>query len=138
MRQRVSLPEIVSKGEPTLGGHSTSAWTDPGAFTLTEYRLDLAERNSRVEFTMSLRLSTGDQNYLSTWTDVLNPTLYEPVRFAPTVVHIETKLSGEGGRHAQLQLSLWMSQHVAKLRELLALAAKPDNTTIAVLPVLVV
>lgn len=68
----------------------------------------------------------------------MNPTLYEPVRFAPTALHVETKLTGEGWRAAQSQLSLWVTRHVAKLRELLGLAGQPATTPIPVLPALVV
>jgi hypothetical protein len=41
-------------------------------------------------------------------------------------------------REAQSQLLHWLPRHIAKLRELLARAGKPENTPIPVLPVLVV
>lgn len=47
------------------------------------------------------------------------------------------QLTGEGLRAAQSQLSLWVTQHVAKLRERLALAGQPETIPIPVLPVLV-
>jgi hypothetical protein len=77
---------------------------------------DAEEPNSRIDFSIGLRLSCETKGGLSRCTNAVNPTLYEPVRFAPTAVHIETKLTGEGWRAAQSRLSLWVIRHVAKLR----------------------
>jgi hypothetical protein len=117
---------------------STAASIESDAFSLADYRQDSAEPNSRIDFSIGLRLSHEERRSLSRCTNAVNPTLYEPVRFAPTAVHIETKLTGEGWRAAQSQLSLWVIRHVAKLRELLALAGQPDTAPIPVLPALVV
>jgi hypothetical protein len=117
---------------------STAASIDSDAFSIADNRRNSEETNSRIDFSVGLRLSHENKRALSRCTNAVNPTLYEPVRYAPTAVHIETKLTGEGWRAAQSQLSLWIIRHVAKLRELLALAGQPDTTPIPVLPALVV
>jgi hypothetical protein len=71
-------------------------------------------------------------------TSSANPTLHAPTRFVPTAVHIETKLTGEGMREAQSQLFSWLKRHVAKLRELLALAGHPGDSLIPALPIIIV
>jgi hypothetical protein len=117
---------------------STAASIDSDAFSLADYRWDSEEPNSRIDFSIGLRLPQEKKTHLSRCTNAVNPTLYQPIRFAPTAVHIETKLTGEGWRAAQSQLSLWVTRHIAKLRELLALAGQPGRISIPVLPVLVV
>ncbi|KAL1581827.1 hypothetical protein WHR41_09560 [Cladosporium halotolerans] len=116
----------------------TAASIDLDAFSLADYHQDFTEPNSRIDFSIGLRLSQAKKRHLSRCTNAVNPTLYEPVRFAPTALHVETKLTGEGWRAAQSQLSLWVTRHVAKLRELLGLAGQPATTPIPVLPALVV
>ncbi|WPH01242.1 Hypothetical protein R9X50_00407900 [Acrodontium crateriforme] len=115
----------------------TTASIEAGAFSLPQYRQGLEELGSRIDFSIGIRLADDIKRRLSRCISSLNPTLYEPTRWSPTAIHIETKLTGEGWRAAQSQLSLWVTQHVAKLRELLALADQPEGIPLPVLPVLV-
>lgn len=67
----------------------------------------------------------------------LNQTEYEPVRYSPIAVSIETKVPGEGWDDAQLQMSTWMLAHIAKLKELCLKAGAPE-VRVPSLPVIVV
>ena len=49
----------------------------------------------------------------------LNHTDYGPVRYNPIALSIETKLTGEGGTTALVQLSTWTSAQVLHLRQML-------------------
>lgn len=138
MRQRVGLISITVGEGKLMVGCSTAASIDLDAFSLTDCRQDSEEPNSRIDFSIGLRLSQEKKRHLSRCTSAVNPTLYEPVIFAPAAVHVETKLTGEGWRAAQSQLSLWITRHIAKLRQLLNLAGQPAATSIPVLPALVV
>jgi len=121
-----------------FGGRSTVAWIQSDAFDLPEYGQGTEGPDRKIDFSIGLRLSDQNEKDLFRSTSAVNPTLHEPTRFVPTTVHIETKLTGEGMREAQSQLLHWLPRHIAKLRELLARAGKPENTPIPVLPVLVV
>ena len=118
-------------------GRSTTASIDADAFSLPDFYRGSEEPSSKVDFSIGLRLSPEIQRRLSRRIAAVNPTLYEPVRLSPIAVHIETKLTGGFWRAARSQLSIGVTQHVAKLRELLALAGQPDRVQLPILPLLV-
>ena len=68
----------------------------------------------------------------------LNQTDYGPVRYNPIALSIETKLTGEGGVTALVQLSTWASAQVMQLRKLLCWAGSDANPTIPPLPLLTI
>jgi hypothetical protein len=116
----------------------TVASIESDAFDLPAYGQGTEGPDRKIDFSIGLRLSDQHKSDLFRSTSAVNPTLHAPTRFVPTTVHIETKLTGEGMREAQSQLLHWLPRHIAKLREMLALAGQPENTPIPVLPVLVV
>jgi hypothetical protein len=128
----------VNERANTVGDGSTTASIQSDAFDLPEFDQGTEGPNSRIDFSIDLRLSDQDERGLFRWTSAANPTLHAPTRFGPTTVHIETTLSGECMREAQSQLFSWLTRHVAKLRELLALSGHPSDTPIPVLPILIV
>jgi len=50
--------------------------------------------------------------------DFCNQTYYNPVRFTPIAVNIETKIAGEGYESAQSQMAVWVFAQFAKLRRM--------------------
>jgi hypothetical protein len=124
--------------ELTLANCSTVASIESDAFDIPAYDQGTEGPDRKIDFSIGLLLSDQDKMDLFRSRSAVNPTLHAPTRFVPTTVHIETKLTGEGMREAQSQLLHWLPRHIAKLRELLALAGQPENTPIPVLPFLVV
>jgi hypothetical protein len=132
--------DILAEGRMglTLAGCSTVASIESDAFDLPAYDQGTEGPDRKIDFSIGLRLSDQNKMDLFRSTSAVNPTLHAPTRFVPTTVHIETKLTGEGMREAQSQLLHWLPRHIAKLRELLALAGQPEYTPIPVPPILVV
>ncbi|KAL1848165.1 hypothetical protein Daus18300_013679 [Diaporthe australafricana] len=69
----------------------------------------------------------------------INHTDCHALRQRPIVLAAESKKPGEGGRSAQLQLSVWQSAQWAVLEDLLAAGERAEQTaTIAFLPALII
>jgi hypothetical protein len=68
----------------------------------------------------------------------LNQTNYGPVRYNPIALSIETKLPGESGTTALLQLSTWASSQIRQLRNIIRWVGIDGNPTIPPLPLLLI
>ncbi|OQN95330.1 hypothetical protein B0A48_18765 [Cryoendolithus antarcticus] len=69
--------------------------------------------------------------------ETLSHSSYQPVCYSPPAVSLETKLEGERGHEAGLQICIWAYAHVMTLKQLLHKTGRP-NTMIPALPLLVV
>jgi hypothetical protein len=84
----------VNERANTVGDGSTTASIQSDAFDLPEFDQGTESPNSRIDFSIGLRLSDQDERGLFRWTSAANPTLHAPTRFVPTTVHDE---DGEHG-----------------------------------------
>ncbi|KAI3571972.1 hypothetical protein IWW34DRAFT_765410 [Fusarium oxysporum f. sp. albedinis] len=62
-----------------------------------------------------------------TSTHYFNHTAYDPIRFAPTAVSIETKTGANGLQEARLQLGIWIASWSFRLHQLLDRRQIPDD-----------
>ena len=105
--------------------------------------MDDVERaySKRVDFCIALDLHDYDQlgqRLYQGGVRHLNQTDYGPVRYNPIALSIETKLTGEGGAAALIQLSTWASAQIMQLRKFIRRAGSDVNTTIPPLPLLII
>lgn len=76
--------------------------------------------SKKADFAITLELDTDTvRRLVRSGVTSLGQSYYEPVRYSPIAVSIETKTPGESGDSAQLQLNTWALAQVAKLKELL-------------------
>lgn len=105
------------------------------AFRLTVYRSTAAIQPSKLvpdstpvektpskkaDFAITLLLGHGRKNAISqACIRSLNQSFYNPLRYSPIAISIETKIPGEGWDNAMVQLSTWASAQLTQLRSLL-------------------
>ncbi|WPG98210.1 Hypothetical protein R9X50_00099700 [Acrodontium crateriforme] len=94
--------------------------------------------SKKADFAITLKLDSEIVRHLArSGITSLGQSYYEPLRYSPIAVSIETKTPGEGGDSAQLQLNTWALAQIAKLRQLLNKTGNP-STKIPALPLVVV
>lgn len=78
--------------------------------------------SKKVDFCIALELHNYEepgQRLYQMGVHHLNQTDYGTVRYKPIVISIETKLTGEGGTTALVQLSTWATAQIKYLRQAL-------------------
>ncbi|KAF7195970.1 hypothetical protein HII31_02732 [Pseudocercospora fuligena] len=98
--------------------------------------MDAAPRKADFAITMPIDHKT-ETALRSRGIQALSHSAYQPLTFSPPAISIETKLEGESGIEAEVQLSTWLRAHILFLRTLLQKLGR-ESTPCIPLPALVV
>ena len=132
----MSIVRCLPFSTPQLTNCRTTAAIEPQEL-VPEITQRERVQSKKADFAISLELGEETERCLAQAGIQLNQTTYEGIRFNPIAVSVETKLPGEGGSDAKLQLATWSCSQIAKLRELLALAGN-EECSMPPLPLIII
>nr|POE73243.1 hypothetical protein CFP56_73757 [Quercus suber] len=99
---------------------------------------DSSDTSRKVDFAITFNLEESTKAELCRrGIETLSHSSYQPLCYSPLAVSVETKLEGERGQEANLQLSVWAYGHARALQVLLHKVGQAD-VQIPALPLLLV
>jgi len=94
--------------------------------------------SKKADFAITLLLEQGRKVAIAqARIQSLNQTFYDPLRYSPIAISIETKIPGEGWDTGLIQLATWASAQHTQLRGLLLQGGKPTTQCLA-LPLIII